>query len=255
MLNPKQHRRVVAEAARRIASGEITHPRLAKFRAARDVVGRRCRPEELPTDGEIRAEVRLLMKPGQRTVTVPTATESPIDSEEDWAELNASLGPDPEDDPDADLPPERWEIFLGLLRPLARVRMPPTHHPEGDALTHALQTYALATDAIPYDDEFRLAALLHEVGRGLDPLDPVPAAVAELADLVTPRTLWLIEHLPEALLIDRGAAGARTRRRLAASDDFATLRTLAECDRRGRKRGMAVPLVEDALEELRDAKV
>ncbi|MEM1061951.1 MAG: hypothetical protein AAF532_11660 [Planctomycetota bacterium] len=247
MLNPKQHRRVIAEAARRIVAGEVSHPRLAKFRAARDVVGRRCRPDELPTDGEIHAEVRLLMQPGLVTPVTVVDSDDAAGPAVDWGELNETYGS--EDDEDG-LPPERWEIFLGLLRPLTRVRMPPTWHPEGDALTHSLQVYALATDAIPYDEEFRLAALLHEVGRGIDSVDPVPAAVDELADLVTPRTLWFVEHLSDALKLARGESGARTRRRLAASEDFETLRTLADCDRAGRKRGMAVPLVEDVLDEL-----
>ena len=43
----------------------------------------------------------------------------------------------------------------------------PTIHPKGDALYHSLQVYDLACDEMPYDEEFLLAALLHDVGKGL----------------------------------------------------------------------------------------
>ena len=39
------------------------------------------------------------------------------------------------------------------------------HHPEGDVLYHLLQCYVLAVDELPYDEEFQLAALLHDVGK------------------------------------------------------------------------------------------
>ena len=46
------------------------------------------------------------------------------------------------------------------------------HHPEGDVLYHLLQCYVLAADELPYDEEFQLAAWLHDVGSVLmaDPL-------------------------------------------------------------------------------------
>ena len=44
----------------------------------------------------------------------------------------------------------------------------------------------------------------------------------------------------------------RARRRLEAHPDFEDLLLLVECDRRGRKRGVMVPDVEQALEQIHD---
>src|SRR5207245_9499491 len=81
-----------------------------------------------------------------------------------------------------------------LLLPLECVRQPREWHPEGDALYHSLQVFQLARDVRPYDEEFLLAALLHDVGKAVDPQDHVTAGVEALRGSVTERTLWLIEH-------------------------------------------------------------
>ena len=60
-----------------------------------------------------------------------------------------------------------------LLQPLEGVKQSPKHHPEGDALYHSLQVFELARDERPYDEEFLLAALLHDVGKAIDPADHV----------------------------------------------------------------------------------
>ena len=74
------------------------------------------------------------------------------------------------------------------------VKQNPKYHPEGDALYHSLQVFHLARDARPYDEEFLLAALLHDVGKAIDPHDHVAAGIEALRGAVTDRTLWLIEH-------------------------------------------------------------
>jgi hypothetical protein len=43
----------------------------------------------------------------------------------------------------------------------------------------------------------------------------------------------------------------RARRRLEANPDFEDLLLLAECDKKGRQCGVAVPDVEQALEQIR----
>jgi hypothetical protein len=147
---------------------------------------------------------------------------------------------------------DRFAIFEHLLLPLENVKQRPKYHPEGDALYHSLQVYDLATHELPYDEEFLLAALLHDVGKAIDPLDHVAAGLEALDGFITERTAWLIEHhMPAGELLD-GTLGARARRRLNASDDFETLMLLAECDRNGRQPGAEAPELDEALDDLRE---
>ena len=90
---------------------------------------------------------------------------------------------------------DRFQVFQVMLLPLENVKQNPKWHPEGDALYHSLQVYDLACDQSPYDEEFLLAALLHDVGKAIDPHDHVNAGVEAVQEFVTERTLWLIKHL------------------------------------------------------------
>src|SRR5947209_6059090 len=87
-----------------------------------------------------------------------------------------------------------YPVFRRLLLPLENVRGPRAYHPEGDVLYHALQVFELARERRPYDEEFLLAALLHDVGKGLDPSDHVRAGLDALEGLITERTRFFIEH-------------------------------------------------------------
>ncbi|WP_437227891.1 HD domain-containing protein [Planctomicrobium sp. SH661] len=174
------------------------------------------------------------------------------------AELEALLR---EETPDADLQAEvegtaaridRFQIYRMLLIPLAQVQQGKKHHPEGDALYHSLQVFELALDELPYDEEFLLAALLHDVGKGIDRDNHVAAALEALDGFISERTAWLIEHHMEAHRIQDGTIGARARRRLELHPDFETLQLLGECDRGGRVRGAAVGDVDDALDQIRE---
>ena len=147
---------------------------------------------------------------------------------------------------------DRFQIYEMLLVPLERVKESPKHHPEGDVLYHSLQVFELARNELPYDEEFLLAALLHDVGKGIDRLDHTSAALESLEGFITPRTAWLIEHHMDAFALQEGTLGARARRRLQASEDFDELMLLAECDHEGRAVGVEVPDVEEALEYLRE---
>lgn len=147
---------------------------------------------------------------------------------------------------------DRFQIYRMLLLPLEAVKQSPKWHPEGDALYHSLQVFDLARDALPYDEEFQTAALLHDVGKGIDPHDHVAAALEALEGHITPRTAWLIEHHMEAHQLHDGTLGVRSRRRLAASEDFEDLMLLSTCDRQGRQRGVETPDLDEALEHLRE---
>jgi len=147
---------------------------------------------------------------------------------------------------------DRFQVYRMLLLPLEAVKQSPKHHPEGDALYHSLQVFDLARDAMPYDEEFQLAALLHDVGKAIDPRDHVVAGLEALEGAITPRTAWLIEHHMEAAQLRDGLLGVRARRRLEASEDFEELMLLADCDRSGRQRGVEAPDIDEALEHLRE---
>ena len=63
---------------------------------------------------------------------------------------------------------DRFAVYLMRWLPLEAVKQNPKFHPEGDALYHSLQVFHLAREARPYDEEFLLAALLHDVGKAVD---------------------------------------------------------------------------------------
>lgn len=148
-------------------------------------------------------------------------------------------------------PADRWRVYQSLLLPLERVQQSPKFHPEGDALYHSLQVYAFALEEMPYDEEFLLAALLHDVGKAIDPQDHVAAGLEALGDFITERTAWLIEHHTEGhAILDRNI-GARRRKRLRESPWFEDLVSLAECDQAGRIPGLQVDDVDEALHYIR----
>jgi predicted nucleotidyltransferase len=147
---------------------------------------------------------------------------------------------------------DRFQMYQVLLLPLERVKGNPRYHPEGDALYHSLQVFDLASHALPYDEEFLLAALLHDVGKAIEPADHVQAGLEALQGFITPRTHWLIEHHMEAHALHDGTLGARARRRLAESEDYEELLLLGQCDRQGRRKGVETPNLDEALEYLRE---
>ena len=141
-------------------------------------------------------------------------------------------------------------MYRLLLEPLAGVHQSPRHHPEGDALTHSLQVFLLALDEAPHDHELLAAALLHDVGKAIDPADHVGAGLEALDGLVSDRTAWLIEHHMLAHQVRDRTIGHRALARLVEHPDFEDLMRLEAWDRGGRKRGVRVPTVEDALARL-----
>jgi predicted nucleotidyltransferase len=147
--------------------------------------------------------------------------------------------------------PDRFELYRLLLEPLAAVKQNATHHPEGDALYHSLQVFELARERMPWDEEFLLAALLHDVGKAIDPGDHVGAALAALGGTVTPRTAFLIAHHMDAHAHHAGTLGHRARERLRRSADIDDLMLLRELDAAGRRRGAAVGTVAEALAYVR----
>ena len=241
-------RQIAVEAAKRMVdtigpsaddpSGRLRDATDAEFytakRKAAAVLGHRVRPGDLPSDAEVRAEVLSLSR--SRSTTV--ADEPPQ--------------PEPEtDDAPAALADhlDRFALYRLRLAPLEAVKQNPKTHPEGDALYHSLQVFEHARAARPYDEEFLLAALLHDVGKAIDLTDHVAAGVEALRGSVTDRALWLIAHqhdLPTPRNRDR-ALSAKARRALDESEHLDDLKLLRDLDEAGRVPGAPVGGVEEAL--------
>ena len=118
-------------------------------------------------------------------------------------------------------------------------------------LYHSLQVFELAREKFPWDEELLLAALLHDVGKGIDPKDHITAGLAVLDGYISDRTKWLIENHGLAQRVHDGTAGVRAKRRLTNSEDSESLDALAECDREGRLPGRVVCSAEEAIEYIR----
>lgn len=146
---------------------------------------------------------------------------------------------------------DRFRVYESLLLPLGEVRENVKHHPEGDVFYHSLQVFKIACGELAHDEEFLLAALLHDVGKGIDRNDHVTAGLEALDGFITERTAWLIEHHMLIHTLHEGSLGARARRRLQSSESYEELLLLGECDRAGRKCGVEVPELEDVFEYLR----
>jgi len=195
----------------------------AKWRAARSLTRSYVPPEALPTDFEIRQSLQHLVAGD--------------------GEVKADADPNAEN--------RRYHFFLSLLLPLDRVQQDRVRHPEGDVLYHSLQVFELVREQFPWDEELLLAALLHDVGKGIDPMDHIAAGLAVLNNYISDRTRWLIENHGLAQRVRSGTAGVRAKRRLTNSEDNEALDTLATCDRDGRMPGRVVCSAEEAIEYIR----
>ncbi len=160
-----------------------------------------------------------------------------IDTEQTLSEMNET--PDP------------FQVFYSLLLPLENVKQHPKYHPEGDVLYHSLQVFDLACDAMPYDEEFLLPALLHDVGKGIDSSAHVESGLEALEGLITQRTHWMIANHMEAHRIFDGTIGSRAHRRLRENESYEDLLLLSECDRGGRVPGVITTELEEAIDYIR----
>ncbi|MEY3228329.1 MAG: hypothetical protein RLZZ536_2948 [Planctomycetota bacterium] len=210
-------------AARLLACRQCSTYPQARWTAARAITRSHLPPEALPTDLEIRMALDQQVAADSR--------------------LHAA---------DQTRPDQRWQYFLSLLLPLEKVVQDRDSHPEGDVLYHSLQVFELARERCPWDEDLLLAALLHDVGKGIDPRDHVNTGLAVLRGRVSERVLWLIGNHGLAQRVLDGTAGARARRRLGTADDAESLDLLAACDREGRLPGRKVCSPEDALRFLQD---
>jgi hypothetical protein len=208
----------------------------AKRRAAA-VLGHRVRPGDLPSDSEVREQLLALVRSRSGAAFLTEDPPEPDDEEGGLEALADHL--------------DRFAIYKMRLEPLESIKQNPRHHPEGDALYHSLQVYELARQARPYDEEFLLAALLHDVGKAIDPQDHVKAAVEALRGAVTERTSWLIGHHMDLLGHRDRPLHLRSRRAPESSDFRDDLELLRDLDDAGRVPGATVGTIDQALDYLR----
>jgi HD superfamily phosphohydrolase len=213
MPNEKFRQQLVNEVARLMHSKQETDSHRAVFVAARKLCKGWIKPADLPSQREIRDELKRISSKSVQE--------------------------------------DRFCVYRALLLPLESVTENRKLHPESDVLYHSLQVFELAKNELPYDEEFLLAALLHDVGKGIDPFDHVAAGLEVLEEIITDRSAWLIEHLVEAHDIQDGTLGARAKRRLQRNESFEELMLLEECDILGRVPGMEVLDLDEALDFLK----
>ena len=219
--------RICFDAARLLNSRQENTFQQARWRAARAITRRRIESECLPTDMEIRTAL-------QQLVSNSGPADRDLFSIED------------------ELPSNRFDLYFELLEPMDRVRLDRDTHPEGDLLYHSLQVFELALNARPWDEEFLIAAILHEVGRGIDPYDAHAATLSAVDGLVSERSFWFIENLPTQHRLFDGTIGVRARRRLRQHEDGEELQLLARCDSDGRVPGRIVPELQEALQTIQN---
>ena len=230
-------------------SYEVQHKRVVKYGEERVYT-------HIHVDDRFPYELTLYPEDKAHYVFKSSITGQPIERAS-IAELESALkADDPEIDLDAEVERvedhiDRFELFRLLLRPLEGVKQSPKYHPEGDALYHSLQVFELARYERGYDEEFLLAALLHDVGKAIDPADHVGAGLQALEGAITERTQTLIALHMDALAYREGTLGARARTRLEQSEEFDDVLLLREFDLRGRRPGADVCELEEALDYIR----
>jgi hypothetical protein len=233
MANSKQRRQIALEAARLIYAEQETEYHRAKMRAANALGLGSIPTNRLPSNADIRQQIRQL---AQQQPTEPR--------DGNLHKLSAAVEHGDELD--------RFHVYQALLLPLENVQQNLKHHPEGDVLYHSLQVFDHARDEVPYDEEFLSAALLHDVGKGIDTQDHVAASLEALAGTISQRTAWLIEHHMLAHAVADRTIGSRAHRRLRESEFYEDLILLGDCDRAGRQAGVEAPELEEALHYLRE---
>ena len=89
--------------------------------------------------------------------------------------------------------PERFEPFFWILDECAGVTQRAEYHPEGDVLTHSIQSYKHAARE-SNDIALILAALLHDVGKVSGQMGHENISIELLDCHCSKKTLWLIKN-------------------------------------------------------------
>jgi hypothetical protein len=134
--------------------------------------------------------------------------------------------------------------LLELLESNEEVAQSQRWHPEGNALYHMLQVYALARERTD-DPCLQAAALVHDVGKVLDSQDHAQTGAGLLEGLLAPRVIWLVQNH-----LDLVTAPCATRRALRGTRELHDLQLLRAWDLAGRVPGARVWPASCAVEQL-----
>jgi len=86
-----------------------------------------------------------------------------------------------------------YDYLLNIVETCKDVKQDEKYHPEGDVLTHLLQTFNTAyKESKDYD--LVLSALLHDVGKQITRLRHDKESVKLIEGFVSEKTLWLVKH-------------------------------------------------------------
>jgi HD domain len=204
MTTRKLRRQITYEAARLMYFREEAEYYRAKQKAFKRLSKDWIKPSDLPTNAEIHDEIQSLVRNYEGSQRVdellqmrllegyaPRLIGSVLTGhvrkrkqvrKNDQNQIYTHVHIDP------------YQLFYSLLLPLENVKQHPKYHPEGGVQYHSLQVFDLACDELPYDEEFLQAALLHDIGKGIDVSNHVAAGLEALDGFISPRTAWLIEH-------------------------------------------------------------
>ena len=266
-MNPSKLRRSIAhEAARLLYLHEESEYFRAKQKASRRLCQGWVKPADLPSNAEIRDVVQSFARMHEGPDRLDTLREMRmtalrvmrLTSKFHPKLIGSVLTGHVRRGSDIDI-----HVFSDSIEAVAACfddeRIPyeierkqhPKYHPEGDVLYPSLQVFDLACDSMPYDEEFLLAALLHDIGKGIDSSAHVDSGLEALEGLITRRTHWLISNHMEAHRIFDGTIGSRAHRRLRENESYEDLLLLSECDRGGRVPGAVTTELEEAIDYIR----
>jgi hypothetical protein len=144
---------------------------------------------------------------------------------------------------------DRFEIIEDLLLSLENIQLDRREHPELDALFHALQLFDHVQQCSPFDEELLTAALLHDVAKTHSSDDATVNSQTLLKDLVTHRTLKLIQAME--LIGDGPAPTHHQMAALVGPDNLEDIRLLVDLDRLARQPGIQTSSVDQAIAALR----